>query len=54
MRQRGHAEALLKEALQQIRDRRYGETASKPLVRAAAVFSEEKRTFVGWQNTDAE
>lgn len=47
------AEALLKEASQQIRNRRYGETASKPLVRAAAVFSEEKRTFAAWQNADA-
>ena len=47
------AEALLKEASQQIRNRRYGETASKPFVRAAAVFSEEKRTFAAWQNADA-
>ena len=47
-----NAEALLAEAIQQIRDRNYGASSSKPLIRAAAVFSEEKRAFVCWQGTD--
>ena len=48
-----HADALLTEAVRQIRDRNYGASSSKPLVRAAAVFSEEKRAFVCWQDADA-
>lgn len=47
-----NAEALLAEAIQQIRDRNYGASSSKPLIRAAAVFSEEKRAFLCWQGTD--
>lgn len=47
-----NAEALLAKAVQQIRDRNYGASSSKPLVRAAAVFSEEKRAFVCWQDAD--
>lgn len=48
-----NADTLLAEAVQQIRNRNYGASSSKPLVRAAAVFSEEKRAFVCWQNADA-
>lgn len=47
------SEALLAEAVQQIRNRNYGASSSKPLVRTAAVFSEEKRAFVCWQDADA-
>ena len=47
-----NADALLTEAVQQIRDRNYGASSSKPLIRAAAVFSEEKRAFVCWQDAD--
>ena len=46
------AEALLDMATQQIKDRNYGAASAKRLVRAAAVFSEEKRAFVCWQNAD--
>lgn len=46
-------EALLQEAAEQIRDRNYGVSSSKPLIRAAAVFSEAKRAFVGWADADA-
>ena len=52
-RKKDNAEALLSEAVDQIRDRNYGATSSKELVRAAAVFSEEKRAFVGWQEVPA-
>ena len=45
-----NAETLLTEAVQQIRDCNYGASFAKPLIRAAAVFSEEKRAFVCWQN----
>lgn len=51
-RKGANADALLTEAVQQIRDRNYGASSSKPLIRAAAVFSEEKRAFVCWQNAD--
>lgn len=53
-RKRQNAETLLAEAVQQIRDRNYGASSSRTLIRAAAVFSEEKRAFVCWQNADAE
>ena len=43
------AEALLAKAVEQITEKQYGATAEKPLVRVAAVFSEEKRQFVSWQ-----
>ena len=48
------ANALLADAVRQIRDKNYGASSSKPLIRAAAVFSEEKRAFVGWQDADAD
>ena len=32
----------------------YGAAATKTLIRAAAVFSEEKLAFVCWQSADAE
>ena len=47
-----NADTLLAETVRQIRGRNYGASHPKPLIRAAAVFSEEKRAFVGWQNTD--
>lgn len=52
-RKGNNADTLLTEAVRQIRDRNYGASSSKPLVRAAAVFSEEKRAFVCWQDADA-
>ena len=52
-RKKENAEALLSEAVDQIRDRNYGSTSSKELVRVAAVFSEEKRAFVCWQEVPA-
>lgn len=48
------ANALLADAVRQIRDKNYGASSSKPLIRAATVFSEEKRAFVGWQDADAD
>ena len=48
------ANALMADAVRQIRDKNYGASSSKPLIRAAAVFSEEKRAFVGWQDADAD
>lgn len=48
------ANALLADAVRQIRDKNYGASSSKPLIRAAAVFSEEKRTFVGWRDADVD
>lgn len=48
------ANALLADAVRQIRDKNYGASSSKPLIHAAAVFSEEKRAFVGWQDADAD
>ena len=47
------AKALLNKAVKQISDRNYGASSSKSLVRAAAVFSEEKRAFVAWQEVPA-
>ena len=48
------ANALLADAVRQIRDKNYGASSSKPLIRAAAVFSEEKRAFVGWRDADVD
>ena len=42
-------EALLAKAVEQITEKQYGASAQKPLIRVAAVFSEEKRQFVSWQ-----
>lgn len=53
-RKRDSAAALLEDAARQIRDRNDGARSSKPLIRAAAVFSEEKRAFVCWKNADTE
>lgn len=53
-RKRDNADALLKEAVRQIRERNYGATSAKTLIRVAAVFSEEKRAFVCWQLADEE
>ena len=46
------AEALLAKAVEQVKEKQYGTSAQKPLIRAAAVFSEEKRQFVCWQRID--
>ncbi len=46
-------DALLTEAVAQIREKQYGATSAKPLIRVAAVFSEEKRMFVRWQQVDS-
>ncbi len=43
------ADTLLSEAAKQITEKQYGAASEKPLIRVAAVFSEEKRTFVRWQ-----
>ena len=43
-----NADALLAEAVKQIRTQNYGASSRKPLVRVAAVFSEEKRAFSSW------
>ena len=48
------AKVLLNKAVKQISDRNYGASSSKSLVRAAAVFSEEKRAFVAWQEVPSE
>lgn len=53
-RKKQNAESLLAEAVRQIQDRNYGAASEKTLVRAAAVFSEEKRAFVCWQSADAQ
>lgn len=53
-RKKQNAETLLAQAVEQIRDRNYGAASPKKLIRAAAVFSEEKRAFVCWQNADSE
>ncbi len=42
------ASTLLAQAIDQMKTHHYGAASRKPLVRAAAVFSEEKRTFVAW------
>ena len=47
-----NADALLSDAVKQIRDRNYGAASARRLVRAAAVFSEEKRAFTCWRNAD--
>lgn len=52
-RKGNNADTLLTEAVQWIRNRNYGASSAKPLVRAVAVFSEEKRAFVCWQDADA-
>lgn len=52
LRQEDNADALLEEAVRQIRERNDGTASSQPLIRAAAVFSEEKRAFIRWQNAD--
>lgn len=51
-RRKDSVETLLREAVRQIRDRNYGASSAKPLIRAAAVFSEAKRAFVGWHDAD--
>ena len=43
------AESLLAKAVAQIKEKQYGASARKPLIRVAAVFSEEKQQFVRWQ-----
>ncbi len=48
-RQGESVDALLTEAVAQIQEKQYGAASAKPLIRVAAVFSEEKRTFVRWQ-----
>ncbi len=42
-------DALLAKASAQIEEKQYGAASLKPLIRVAAVFSEEKRQFVRWQ-----
>ena len=51
-RQGESAEALLAKAVEQIKEKQYGGSAQNPLIRAAAVFSEENRQFVCWQRID--
>ncbi len=46
------AKALLADAVRQLKAKSDGASAGKPLVRAAAVFSEEKRAFVAWAQVD--
>ena len=53
-RKKQNAEAMLAQAVQQIRDRNYGAASPKKLIRVAAVFSEEKRAFVCWKTADGE
>ena len=48
----GTAEALLQKAVAQMQDRRYGAASDRRLIRVAAVFSEEKRAFVRWQQVE--
>ncbi len=48
-RQGESADALLAKAAAQITEKQYGAAAVKPVLRVAAVFSEEKRQFVRWQ-----
>ena len=45
-------EEMLAKASEQITAKQYGASAAKPVIRVAAVFSEEKRAFVRWQLTD--
>ena len=52
-RRKDDADALLQAASEQIRDRNYGASSPKPIIRAAAVFSEAKRAFAGWADADA-
>ena len=42
-------DTLLTQAAAQLEEKQYGASSVKPLVRVAAVFSEEKRQFVRWQ-----
>ena len=42
-------EEMLAKATEQITEKQYGASWVKPVIRVAAVFSEEKRTFVRWQ-----
>ena len=42
-------DALLAKAVAQIEEKQYGAASVKPLIRVAAVFSEEMRQFVRWQ-----
>ena len=46
------AEALLAKAAEQIIEKQYGAASTKPVIRVAAVFSEEKRGFVSWRRVD--
>lgn len=41
--------ALLEKACRQIRERNYGATARRPLVRVALVFSSDRRAFTRWK-----
>ena len=43
------ADALLAKAVEQIIEKQYGTAWAKPVIRVAAVFSEETRSFVRWQ-----
>jgi len=46
-------EAMLESALEQMRSRRYGESArQKVLIRAGLVFSGKERRFVAWKCLD--
>ena len=45
-------EALLAKAVAQITEKQYGAASEKSLIRVAAVFSEEKRMFVRWQQVE--
>ena len=43
-------DALLAKAAAQLKEKLYGAASLKPVLRVAAVFSEEKRQFVRWQS----
>lgn len=45
----GTADALLADAIEQMKNRRYGTSAKVPLLRVAAVFSSETCAFVAWK-----
>ena len=46
------AETPLNKAVAQMQNRRYGAASDRQLIRVAAVFSEEKRAFVRWQQVE--
>ncbi len=47
------ADTLLSEAAKQITEKQYGAASEKPFIRVAAVFSEEKQSFVRWRQINS-